>query len=124
MSPGDPAPTGPNNLDVVRDGIEALAFLERQGTYANAVRSDLFVLDLNRPKVDGRQVRAQIKSNPELRPMPVVILATSEAEQDILRSHDLQANCYVTKTVDLGQFITVVRSIESFWLTSVTLPAR
>ena len=111
-----------NNLHVAQDGEEALAFLRQEGTHADAVRPDLILLDLNLPKKDGREVLEEIKADPTLRRIPVVILTTSEAEQDILRSYDLHANCYITKPVDLDQFITVVRTIEDFWLTIVKLP--
>ena len=111
-----------NNLHVAQDGEEALAFLRREGEHADAVRPDLILLDLNLPKKDGREVLEEIKADPQLRRIPVVVLTTSEAEQDILRSYDLHANCYITKPVDLDQFITVVRTIEDFWLTIVKLP--
>jgi len=111
-----------NNLNVARDGVEALAFLRREGEYAEAVRPDLILLDLNLPRKDGREVLTEIKSDPGLKTIPVVVLTTSRAEQDILHSYELQANCYITKPVDLDQFITVVQSIEDFWLTVVTLP--
>ena len=111
-----------NNLHVARDGVEAVAFLRRDGPHAGAPRPDLMLLDLNLPRRDGREVLADIKADPELHTIPVVILTTSGAEQDVLRSYELQANCYITKPVDLDQFITVVRSIEDFWLTIVTLP--
>jgi CheY-like chemotaxis protein len=113
-----------NNLNVARDGVEAMAFLRREGSYAGAARPDLILLDLNLPRKDGRQVLAEIKSDADLRTIPVVVLTTSQADQDIVRSYDLHANCYVTKPVDLDQFITVVKSIEDFWLTIVKLPAR
>jgi two-component system, chemotaxis family, response regulator Rcp1 len=113
-----------NNLHVARDGVEALDFLRRQGRFPDAVRPDLILLDLNLPRMDGREVLAEIKSDPDLKTIPVVVLTTSRAEQDILHSYQLQANCYITKPVDLEQFITVVRSIEDFWLTIVTLPNR
>jgi two-component system, chemotaxis family, response regulator Rcp1 len=113
-----------NNLHVVSDGAEALAFLGRQGQYETAVRPDLILLDLNLPKKDGRQVLEEIKNDPVLRLIPVVILTSSQAEQDILRAYDLHANCYVTKPVDLDQFITVVKSIESFWFSIVKLPSE
>jgi CheY-like chemotaxis protein len=113
-----------NNLHVASDGVEALAFLRREGRYADAPRPDLILLDLNLPKKDGREVLAEIKDDPKLRRIPVVILTTSEAEQDILRSYDLHANCYITKPVDLDSFIDVVRSIEGFWLAIVRLPAE
>jgi CheY-like chemotaxis protein len=111
-----------NNLHVARDGVEALAFLRRQGQFADAVRPDLILLDLNLPRKDGREVLSEIKSDPELKTIPVVVLTTSRAEQDVLHSYQLQANCYITKPVGLEQFITVVKSIEDFWLTVVTLP--
>ena len=112
-----------NNLHVVEDGEQALAYLRREGPYAEVTRPDLILLDLNLPRKDGRQVLEEIKADPSLRRIPVVILTTSEAEQDVLRSYDLHANCYVTKPVDLERFITVVRSIEDFWLAIVKLPA-
>jgi two-component system, chemotaxis family, response regulator Rcp1 len=111
-----------NRLSVAPDGVEAMAFLRRQGRYINAARPDVILLDLNLPKMDGREVLAEIKSDDELRRIPVVILTTSRAETDILRSYDLHANCYITKPVDLDQFITVVKSIEDFWLRIVKLP--
>ncbi len=111
-----------NNLSVAPDGVEALAFLRRQGRYAGAPRPDLILLDLNLPKKDGREVLEEIKADPALRTIPVVILTTSEAERDIARAYDLHANCYITKPVDLDQFITVVKSIEDFWFTIVKLP--
>jgi chemotaxis family two-component system response regulator Rcp1 len=111
-----------NNLHVARDGVEALAFLRRQAQFADMVRPDLILLDLNLPRKDGREVLAEIKSDADLKTIPVVVLTTSRAEQDVLNSYQLQANCYITKPVDLEQFITVVRSIEDFWLTIVTLP--
>jgi two-component system, chemotaxis family, response regulator Rcp1 len=111
-----------NNLHVARDGVEAMAFLNRAGEYGGAVRPDLILLDLNLPRMDGREVLAAIKSDASLKMIPVVILTTSRAEQDVLRSYELQANCYITKPVDLEQFITVVKAIEGFWFTIVTLP--
>jgi CheY-like chemotaxis protein len=111
-----------NNLHVAKDGAEAMAFLRREGQHAGAVRPDLILLDLNLPLMDGREVLSAIKSDPRLKTIPVVVLTTSRAEQDVLRSYELQANCYITKPVDLEQFITVVKSIEDFWLTIVTLP--
>ena len=113
-----------NNLNVVSDGIEALAFLRRQGQYSEAPRPDVILLDLNLPKKDGREVLAEIKSDPDLKRIPVVIISSSEAEADILKSYDLHVNCYVTKPVNLDQFIKVVQSIESFWLTIVKLPSE
>jgi two-component system, chemotaxis family, response regulator Rcp1 len=113
-----------NHLSVAKDGVEALAFLHREGSYAAAARPDLILLDLNLPRKDGREVLAEIKADASLRAIPVVILTTSQADQDILRSYELHANCYITKPVDLDQFITVVKSIEDFWLTIVTLPRQ
>jgi CheY-like chemotaxis protein len=109
-------------LSVVNDGVEALAFLHREGQYANAPRPDMILLDLNLPLKDGREVLAEIKADPDLRPIPVVIITSSEAEQDILKTYQLNANCYVTKPVDLEQFIKVVHNIHDFWLTVVKLP--
>jgi chemotaxis family two-component system response regulator Rcp1 len=113
-----------NNFHTVEDGVEAMAFLRRQGRYAEAPRPDLVLLDLNLPKMNGREVLAEIKEDPELRRIPVVILTVSKAEQDILKSYNLHANCYITKPVDLDQFLEVVKSIENFWLTVVMLPPR
>ena len=111
-----------NHLNVVGDGEEAMAFLRRDAPHADAPRPDLILLDLNLPKKDGREVLAEIKSDSQLRRIPVVVLTTSAAEQDILESYDLHANCYITKPVDLDQWMTVVKSIEDFWLTIVKLP--
>ena len=111
-----------NNLNVARDGVEALAYLRREAPFTSTVRPDLILLDLNLPRKDGREVLAEIKADPELKTIPVVVLTTSRAEQDVLRSYELQANCFVTKPVDLDQFIEVVKSIENFWLTVVRLP--
>ena len=111
-----------NNLNVVGDGVEALAYLRRQGKYADAVRPDLILLDLNLPRKDGREVLAEVKEDPELRHIPVVVLTSSQAEQDIARAYDLHANCYVSKPVDLDQFVTVVKSVNDFWFTIVKLP--
>lgn len=111
-----------NQLTVVKDGIEALSLLRRQGQYARAARPDLILLDLNLPKKDGREVLAEIKADDNLKHIPVVILTTSQDEQDVLKSYNLYANCYITKPVDLDQFITVVKSIEDFWLGIVVLP--
>ena len=113
-----------NNLHVAGDGVEALAFLRREGQYAEAVRPDLILLDLNLPRKGGREVLEEIKTDSELRHIPVVILTSSQAEQDIARAYDLHANCYISKPVDLDQFITVVRSIEDFWFSVVKLPTR
>ncbi|MGD8568653.1 MAG: response regulator [Gammaproteobacteria bacterium] len=111
-----------NQLHVVEDGVAAMAFLNRQGEYADAPRPDLILLDLNLPKKDGREVLEEIKRDDMLKRIPVVVLTTSQAEEDIVKTYNLHANCYVTKPVDLDQFITIVRSIEDFWLTIVKLP--
>lgn len=111
-----------NTLNVVGDGAEALDFLHRRGVHANAKPQDLILLDLNLPKLNGREVLAEIKSDPLLRHVPVVVLTTSSAEADVLSAYDLHANCYITKPVDLDQFVRVVRSIEDFWLAIVRLP--
>jgi chemotaxis family two-component system response regulator Rcp1 len=111
-----------NTLHVVPDGVEALAFLHREGEYADAPRPDLIFLDLNMPRKDGREVLAEIKADQDLARIPVVILTTSQAEEDVIRSYDLHANCYITKPVDLEQFIKVVTMIEGFWLSMVKLP--
>lgn len=113
-----------NTLHVVRDGEQALDFLYRRGDYPDAVRPDLILLDLNLPKYDGRQVLEKIKSDPDLADIPVVILTTSGAEEDIVRSYKLHANAYVTKPVDLDQFIAAVRQIDDFWVQVVRLPNR
>jgi two-component system, chemotaxis family, response regulator Rcp1 len=113
-----------NHLHVAPDGVAALAFLRREGPYTSAPRPDLVLLDLNLPKKDGREVLAEMKADPALKTIPVVVLTTSSAEQDVLRSYELQAASYITKPVDLEQFIAVVKSIEDFWLTIVTLPHR
>lgn len=111
-----------NALNVVNDGVEALAFLRREGEHADAIRPDLVILDLNLPRLDGKDVLAAIKRDAELRRIPVAVLTTSVAEADVMRSYDLGANCYITKPVGLEQFLAVVRSIESFWLGVVRLP--
>ncbi|HBA66599.1 MAG TPA: response regulator [Methylococcaceae bacterium] len=113
-----------NNLNVVGDGEEAMAFLRRQGRYAEAPRPDVILLDLNLPKKNGREVLEEIKADPSLKRIPVVIITSSEAEQDVLRTYDLHVNCYVNKPVDLEQFVKVVQSIETFWLTIVKLPSE
>ena len=112
-----------NTLSTVADGVEALAFLHRQEPYQNAPRPDLILLDLNLPRLDGREVLAQIKQHPNLRRIPVVILTTSQSEQDIIASYDLHVNCYITKPVDFEQFVSIVNKIEDFWLTIVKLPS-
>jgi CheY-like chemotaxis protein len=111
-----------NNIHVLTDGVEALAYLRRQGRYANASRPDVILLDLNLPKKDGREVLAEIKVDPNLLRIPVVILTSSEAEEDILKAYNLHANAYVAKPVGLEQFMAVVRKIEGFWLEIVKLP--
>jgi len=111
-----------NRLSVVNDGVEALAFLRREGKYANRPRPDLIMLDLNLPKKDGREVLAEIKEDDDLKRIPIVVLTTSKAEEDILKTYNLHANCYVTKPVDLNQFLNVVKAVEDFWLTIVNLP--
>jgi CheY-like chemotaxis protein len=112
-----------NSMNVVNDGVEALAFLRREGKYASAPRPDIILLDLNLPKKDGREVLEEIKRDKNLRCIPVIILTTSQAEEDILKAYGLNANCYITKPVDLNQFIKVVKSIEEFWLSIVKLPS-
>jgi CheY-like chemotaxis protein len=111
-----------NTLHVVGDGMEAMAFLRRQGKYGSAPRPGLILLDLNLPRKNGREVLAEVKADKELRRIPVVILTTSKEEEDILKSYNLHANCYITKPIGLTQFIKVVQSIEDFWLTVVKLP--
>jgi len=107
---------------VAGDGIEALAYLRREGPYTGVTRPDIILLDLNMPRKDGREVLKEIKADPQLRRIPVVILTTSQADQDILHSYDLGANCYITKPIDFTKFVDVVRSISEFWLGIVTLP--
>ena len=113
-----------NNLHVVKDGVEAMAFLQKEGKYTSASCPDLILLDLNLPKKDGREVLKEIKADENLRRIPVVILTTSKAEEDILKTYDLHANCYITKPVDMEQFIKIVKYIEEFWFTIVILPGR
>jgi chemotaxis family two-component system response regulator Rcp1 len=113
-----------NRLSVARDGEEAVACLRRQGRFAAAPRPDLILLDLNLPKKDGREVLAEVKADPNLRRIPVVILTTSNAERDIIKSYDLHANCYLSKPMQLDEFVAIVHSIESFWLMIVKLPTR
>jgi two-component system, chemotaxis family, response regulator Rcp1 len=114
----------PNNFTVVNDGVEALAYLQREGQHANAVRPELILLDLNLPKKDGREVLAEIKADEHLMKIPVIVLTTSAAEEDIAIAYRRHANCYITKPANLDQFLRVVQSIESFWLTLVKLPSR
>jgi CheY-like chemotaxis protein len=111
-----------NELHIVGDGEQAMAFLRRVGEYSDMPRADLILLDLNLPRKDGREVLAELKDDPELHLIPVIVLTTSAAEQDVLRSYDLKAACYVTKPIDLDEFISIVRSIEAFWLSVVRLP--
>jgi two-component system, chemotaxis family, response regulator Rcp1 len=113
-----------NHLSIVEDGEQAMQFLRRRGEFKDAPRPDLIMLDLNLPRKDGREVLAEIKSDNALKSIPVVVLTTSRAEQDIARAYQLSANCYITKPVDFEQFLQVVRSIESFWLFVVTLPPK
>jgi chemotaxis family two-component system response regulator Rcp1 len=113
-----------NRLSTVADGEAALNFLQRKPPYVDSPRPDLILLDLNLPRKSGREVLAEIKADPDLKRIPVVILTTSQAEEDIVKAYNHSANCYITKPVDLDQFIKVVRSIEEFWLTIVKLPRR
>ena len=110
------------HLTVARDGVEALEMLNRQGVHENIHRPDLILLDLNLPRKNGREVLFEIKADPELRRIPVIVMTTSKAEQDVHRAYNLNANCYITKPVELDDFLHIVRSIEDFWLTVVTLP--
>jgi len=113
-----------NVVHVVHDGVEALDFLQRRGKYAGAVRPDLILLDLNLPRKDGRELLAEIKPDPDLRRIPVVVLTSSNAEKDVARSYDLHANCYIVKPVDFNGLMEVVKSIEEFWLMVVRLPPK
>ncbi|MBN4064265.1 response regulator [Dehalococcoides mccartyi] len=113
-----------NKINVTSDGIEALQFLRKEGEYSNVTRPDLILLDLNMPRMDGRELLGIIKEDRDLRNIPVVVLTTSQSENDILESYDLRANCYITKPVDLDQFLIVVNSIQEFWLSIVKLPTR
>ena len=113
-----------NNINLVTDGVMAISFLKKEGEYADAVTPDLILLDLNLPKKDGREVLLEIKEDSGLRRIPVVVLTTSSAEEDIIRAYDDHANCYITKPVGLNQFIEVVKSIEDFWMSIVKLPAE
>ncbi len=113
-----------NHLSVVSDGEQAMASLRKTGSYAQAIRPDIILLDLNLPRKDGRQVLSEIKEDPFLRSIPVVIVTSSPAEEDILRSYRAYANCYVTKPVDLHKFVALVKSVEDFWLTIVKLPPK
>jgi CheY-like chemotaxis protein len=111
-----------SNLHAVKDGVEAMEFLRREGRFRGVPRPDIILLDLNLPRKDGREVLQEIKSDHDLKRIPVVVLTTSKAEEDVLRTYNLHANCYVTKPVDLEKFMVVVKTIDSFWLTVVTLP--
>jgi len=113
-----------HHMSVVEDGVEAMAFLRREGQYQSAERPDLILLDLNLPRKDGREVLAEIKEDSSLKRIPVVVLTTSNAKQDILKAYDLHANCYITKPVDLEHFFNLVRAIEDFWLRVVKLPSE
>jgi CheY-like chemotaxis protein len=113
-----------NNLAVVSDGVEAIAYLRGEGQYAGLPRPDLILLDLNLPRRDGREVLAEIKADDALRRIPVVVLTTSEAEEDVLRSYDLHANAYVTKPLDFERFVAVVRDIDDFFITVARLPSH
>lgn len=113
-----------NNLSIVTDGVEAMTFLHKEGMHAKAPRPDLILLDLNLPKKDGREVLKEIKSDDHLKSIPVVILTASKSEEDVLKTYNLHANCYITKPVDLKQFIKVTQTIHDFWLTIVRLPPR
>jgi CheY-like chemotaxis protein len=111
-----------NNLTIVTDGAEAMKYLKREGAYASATRPDLILLDLNLPKMDGREVLRRIKTDAALQSIPVVVLTTSEAEEDVVKAYEFHANCYIRKPVDLDSFLEIVSQIESFWLTVVKLP--
>ncbi len=112
----------PTSMSTVSDGENAMSYLRREGEYANATRPDIILLDLNLPRKDGREVLAEIKQDPDLRRIPVIILSISNNEQDIVAAYDLHANCYIAKPVDLDRFFDIVRSIEDFWLATVRLP--
>jgi two-component system, chemotaxis family, response regulator Rcp1 len=114
----------PVNLNVVMDGVEAISFLKKQGQYSNQATPDLVLLDLNLPKRDGREVLEEIKTDPNLRRMPVVILTTSNAEQDIQKSYNLYVNCYINKPVDFDKFFEIIQKIEEFWLKTAILPSN
>ncbi|MDK2408736.1 response regulator [Aphanizomenon sp. PH219] len=112
----------PHQVITVRDGVEAMNYLHQEGEYANSPRPDLILLDLNLPRKDGREVLAEIKSDPQLKRIPVVILTTSKNQDDIFHSYDLHANCYITKSRNLSQLFQIIQSIEKFWFSTVTLP--
>ncbi len=111
-----------NTLYPVKDGVEALAFLRREGEYADATRPDIILLDLNLPKKNGLEVLQEVKSSPDLRRIPVVVLTTSTADEDVIKSYDLNVNCYIPKPVEIDKFVNVIRSIENFWFSIVRLP--
>jgi chemotaxis family two-component system response regulator Rcp1 len=111
-----------NNITVARDGVEAMAYLHKEGKYSDAIRPDLILLDLNMPRKDGRETLAEIKADPDLKRIPVVILTVSKAEEDVLKAYNLYANCYVTKPMDIEQFSKIVKTIDDFWFSIVTLP--
>ena len=113
-----------NTMHVVKDGVEAMQYLRQEGQYANTTRPDLILLDLNMPRKDGREVLSEIKQDARLRSIPVVVLTTSDSDEDIIRMYDLHANCYVTKPVDLNQFTRIVTEIKSFWFSIVKLPQQ
>jgi len=113
-----------NHISVVTDGVEAMDFLRKKGTYAGEARPDLVLLDLNLPRKDGREVLSELKADPELKTIPVIVLTTSDADQDVWKAYDSGVNSYITKPVDLDQFIRIFRTIEDFWLTIVKLPVR
>jgi chemotaxis family two-component system response regulator Rcp1 len=114
----------PNHLNIVEDGVKALDFLRQNGPYAQAPRPDLILLDLNLPRKNGHELLAEIKNDPHLQQIPVVVLTTSSAEEDIMKAYDLHANCYVVKPLDFTSFVEVIRSIRHFWFTVVTLPSE
>ncbi len=113
-----------NRVRHVEDGVDAMNFLRRAGEYADAPRPDMILLDLNLPRKDGREVLAELKADPDLAAIPVIVLTTSKAEQDVLRSYELHANCYITKPVEFNSFLDIIRSIEKFWLSVASLPGR
>ncbi len=113
-----------NSLHIVTDGVEAMDYLNQKGKYKDVPKPDLIILDLNLPRKDGREVLAEIKADPKLKRIPIVIMTISQAEEDILKSYNLHANCYVTKPIDLNQFIKVVKSLEEFWFSIVKLPSK
>ncbi len=113
-----------NQLSVVNDGVEAMAFLRKEGKYKGAARPDLILLDLNMPRKDGREVLAEVKNDPDLRRIPVVVLTISKADEDILKAYNLYANCYITKPIDIEQFTKIVSAVEDFWFSIVKLPPK